>query len=106
VSAVSNGAQAAVGSVTDAVGTAANKAKGPLLAGGAAAAGVLGGVVLGGRYLRPGTKVLGVQITRRKGVGMRPMAKELRRAGSQVGRMADEVLKAREQVQKVGKALG
>lgn len=75
-----------------------------MIAGGAAAAGVIGGLVLGGRVLRPGTKVLGVQVTRR-GSGMRPVAKGLRRAGKQFGRMADEVGKAREQAQRVRKVL-
>jgi hypothetical protein len=75
---------------------------------------VIGGIVLGGRVLRPGTKVLGVRVTRRGGAGVvGPIVKELSRAGSQIGhagaqlgRVADEVGKAREQAQKVGKVLG
>lgn len=75
-----------------------------MIAGGAAAAGVIGGLVLGSRVLRPGTKVLGVRVARRGG-GMRPVAKELRRAGEQIGRMVDEVGKARDQAQRIGKVL-
>jgi len=79
--------------------------KGPLLAGGAAAAGAIGGIVLGARVLRPRTrKVLGVPIPR-DGIGLKPLAKEVRKAGKQIERMADEVGKARAQAEKVGRAL-
>jgi hypothetical protein len=75
-----------------------------MIAGGAAAAGALGGIVLGTRVLRPRKKLLGIPISR-KGIGLRPLAHEVRKAGKQLERMADEVGKAREQAQKVGKAL-
>ena len=102
-SSASNGA-GALGAVTDTVGSAATKARGPLIAGGAAVAGALGGIVLGARMLRPRKKVLGIPIAR-DGVGLKPLAKEVRKAGRQLERMVDEVGKAREQAQKVGKAL-
>jgi hypothetical protein len=77
----------------------------PLLAGGAAAAGAIGGIVLGSRVLRPRRrKVLGIPIGR-AGIGLKPLAKEVRKAGKQIERMAEEVGKARAQAQKVGKAL-
>jgi hypothetical protein len=74
---------------------------------------VIGGIVLGGRVLRPGTKVLGVRVTRGGGAGLvRPFVKELGRAGAQLGhagdqlaRVAEEVGKARKQAHEVGKAL-
>jgi hypothetical protein len=75
--------------------------RGPIIAGGAAAVGVVGGIVLGGRVLRPGAKVLGVRVVRRNG----SMAKEIGCAGKQLGRMADEVGRAREQAQRIGKVL-
>lgn len=75
-----------------------------MIAGGAAAAGAIGGLVLGARVLRPRKRVLGIPISRR-GLGLRPLAREVRKAGKQVERMADEVGKARAQAQKVGKAL-
>lgn len=78
--------------------------RGPLLAGGAAAAGAIGGIVLGARVLRPRKKVLGIPVPR-SGVSLKPLANEVRKAGKQIERMADEVGKAREQAQKVGKAL-
>lgn len=99
----SNGA-GTLGTVTDTIGSAATKARGPLIAGGAAVAGALGGIVLGARVLRPRRKVLGIPIAR-DGVGLKPLAKRVRKAGRQLERMVDEVGKAREQAQKVGKAL-
>jgi hypothetical protein len=75
-----------------------------MIAGGAAAAGAIGGLVLGTRVLRPRKTLLGIPITR-KGLGLGPLADEVRKAGRQIERMADEVGKARAQAQKVGKAL-
>lgn len=90
--------------MTDTIGSAATKVRGPLLAGGAAAAGAIGGIVLGSRILRPRRTVLGIPVPR-GGIGLKPLANEVRKAGKQIERMADEVGKAREQAQKVGKAL-
>jgi hypothetical protein len=100
----SNG-HAPLETVADTVGSAASKARGPLVAGGAAAAGAIGGIVLGARVLRPRRrKVLGIPIPR-DGIGLKPLAHEVRKAGKQIGRMADEVGKARAQAEKIGKAL-
>jgi hypothetical protein len=90
--------------LTGSIGSAATKARGPLIAGGAAAAGAIGGIVLGKRGLRSRKKVLGIPVAR-DGIGLRPLAHEVRKAGKQLERMVDEVGKARAQAQKVGKAL-
>lgn len=90
--------------MTGTIGSAAKKARGPVIAGGAAAAGAIGGVVLGARVLRPRRKVLGIPVPR-KGIGLRPLTDEVRKAAKQIERMADEVGKAKAQAQKVGKAL-
>ena len=90
--------------MTDSIGSAATKARGPLIAGGAAAAGAIGGIVLGKRALRPRRKVLGIPVAR-NGIGLKPLVQEVRKAGKQIERIADEVGKARAQAQKVGKAL-
>jgi hypothetical protein len=99
-----NGHHGTLESLTGSIGSAATKARGPLIAGGAAAAGALGGIVLGRRALRPRRKVLGIPVSR-DGIGLRPLAHEVRKAGKQIGRMVDEVDKARAQAQKVSKAL-
>lgn len=75
-----------------------------MIAGGAAAAGALGGIVLGTRVLRPRRKLLGIPVPR-KGIGLKPLTQEVRKAGKQLERMADEVGKVRAQAQKFGKAL-
>jgi hypothetical protein len=103
-SASSNGHHGALESLTSSLGSAATKARGPLIAGGAAAAGAIGGIVLGKRALRPRRKVLGIPVAR-DGIGLRPLAHEVRKAGKQIERIADQVGKARSQAQKVGKAL-
>jgi hypothetical protein len=90
--------------LTGSIGSAATKARGPLIAGGAAAAGALGGMVLSKRALRPRRKVLGIPVSR-SGIGLKPLAHEVRKAGKQLERVAEEVGKARAQAQKVGKAL-
>jgi hypothetical protein len=100
----SNGRHGTLESVAGSIGSAATKARGPVIAGGAAAAGALGGIVLGTRVLRPRKKVLGIPVSR-KGLGLQPLAHEVRKAGKQLERMADEVGKARAQATKVGKAL-
>jgi hypothetical protein len=101
----SNGGSAngAVSTVTETIGSAARKAGTPLLAGGAAAAGLAGGIVLGTRVLGPRRTVLGIPI--RKGLGLQPMAREVHKAGKQLGRLTDELAQARKQAQKVGDAL-
>jgi hypothetical protein len=74
-----------------------------VLAGGAAVAGIAGGIVLGTKVLGPRRTVLGIPV--RKGLGLQPMAKELHKAGKQIGRLTDELAQARKQAQKVGDAL-
>ena len=66
---------------------AASKAKVPLLAGGAALVGTLGGVVIGSTHA--GDKVLGVSLPKRKRV--RLSSKDLARAAKEVGRFGDNV---------------
>lgn len=100
----SNGSSnGAVSAVTDTIGSAARKASTPILAGGAAAAGLVGGMVLGKRVLGPRRTVLGIPV--RKGLGLQPMAKEVGKAGKQIGRLTDELAQARKQAKKVGNAL-
>jgi len=48
--------------------------------------------------------VLGIPVSR-DGIGLQPLAHEVRKAGKQLERMVDEVGKAKAQAQKVGKAL-
>jgi hypothetical protein len=100
----SKGSNGVVQTVTETVGTAGNKAKAPLIAGGAGVAGLIGGLVLGSRALAPRKKVLGVPISR-KGFNFKPVAKEIHKAGKQLGRLTDEMAQARKQAQKVGDAL-
>jgi hypothetical protein len=101
----SNGSSAngAVSTVAETIGSAAHKASTPIIAGGAAAAGILGGMVLGKRVLGPRRTVLGIPV--RKGLGLQPMAKEVHKAGKQIGRLTEELAQARKQAQKVGDAL-
>jgi hypothetical protein len=102
----SNGSSAngAVSAVTDTIGSAAQKATTPLIAGGAAAVGLIGGMVLGKRVLGPRRTVLGIPVSR-KGLSLQPVAKEVQKAGEQLGRLTDELAQARKQAKKVGNAL-
>jgi hypothetical protein len=102
--AASNNDQRAIESVAESIGGVATKARGPMIVGGAAAAGAIGGLVLGARVLRPRKKLLGIPLSRNR-IGLRPMADEVRKAGEQIARIAGEVGRAREQAQKVAKAL-
>ena len=82
-----------------ATGQALSKARIPLLAGGAALAGTVGGVVLGAT--RSGGKVLGVKLPRSKRVKFRSKdlanaAKEMGRFGENVGDLTTELRRARE----------
>jgi hypothetical protein len=102
----SNGSSAngAVSAVTETIGSAAQKASTPIVAGGAAAVGVLGGIVLGKRVLGPRRSVLGIPVPR-GGLSLKPVAKEVGKAGKQIGRLTDELAQARKQAKKVGDAL-
>ena len=82
-----------------ATGQALSKARIPLLAGGAALAGTVGGVVLGAT--RSGGKVLGVKLPQSKRVKFRSKdlasaAKEVGRFGENVGDLTTELRMARE----------
>jgi hypothetical protein len=89
----------AVGSAGKEAGHAVGKAKLPLLAGGAAVAGTVGGLVLGAS--RSGDKVLGVKLPKSKRVKLRSRdfskaAKEVGRFGENVGELTTELKRARE----------
>ena len=99
---VGDGAKAvrdAVGSAGKEAGHAVGKAKIPLLAGGAAVAGTVGGLVLGAS--RSGDKVLGIKLPKSKRVKLRSRdfskaAKEVGRFGENVGELTTELRRARE----------
>jgi hypothetical protein len=89
----------AVGSAGKEAGHAVSKAKIPLLAGGAAVAGTVGGLVLGAS--RSGDKVLGIKLPKSKRVKLRSRdfskaAKEVGRFGENVGELTTELRRARE----------
>jgi hypothetical protein len=89
----------AVGSAGKEAGHAVSKAKLPLLAGGAAVAGTVGGLVLGAS--RSGDKLLGVKLPKSKRVKLRSRdlskaAKEVGRFGENVGELTTELRRARE----------
>ena len=80
-------------------GQAVSRAKVPLLAGGAALAGTVGGVVFGAT--RSGGKVLGVTLPKSKRVKIRSKdlaraAKEMGRFGENMGDLTTELKRARE----------
>lgn len=99
---VGDGAKAvrdAVGSAGKEAGHAVSKARMPLLAGGAAVAGTVGGLVLGAS--RSGDKVLGIKLPKSKRVKLRSRdfskaAKEVGRFGENVGELTTELRRARE----------
>lgn len=102
----SNGVQHSAKAVRDAIGSAgkgagqaAGKAKVPLLAGGAAVAGTVGGIVLGAS--RSGDKMLGVKLPRSKRVkvssrDLSKAAKQVGRFGENVGELTSELKRARQ----------
>jgi hypothetical protein len=65
----------------------ASKAKVPLLAGGAALVGTVGGVIVGSTH--SGDKVLGISLPKRKRVRIR--SKDLAKTAKEVGRFGDSV---------------
>jgi len=102
-------------SPSDSIATAARRAKGPMLAAGATAAGLAGGLVLGSRakpkrrgvaaLLAPQRKILGVPVQRRSGVvrtakALGQVARELSSATNQVSATTDEVRQVREELEK------
>ena len=99
----------------DSIGTAARKAKGPMLTAGATAAGLAGGLVLGSRaraksrgvtaLLAPQRRVLGVPVGRKNGVlrtakALGQVARELSSASNRVSAATDEVRQVREELEK------
>lgn len=91
---ISNGIEGGAKAARDAVRSAgkdaahvAGKAKVPLLAGGAALVGTVGGIVIGST--RSGDKVLGISLPKRKRV--RISSKDLAKAAKEVGRFGDNV---------------
>jgi len=99
----------------DSIATAARRAKGPMLAAGATAAGLAGGLALGSRatskrrgvgaFFAPQRKVLGVPVGRKNGAvrtakALGQVAQELRSATSQVSETTDEVRRVREELEK------
>jgi hypothetical protein len=70
----------------------------------AAAAGVVGGVLLGRTKLTRKRKVLGVPVPG-TGKGLDGFARQVGEAGKQLGNLATEVREAREKAEQVGKAL-
>ena len=102
----------------DSVATAARRAKGPVLAAGAAAAGLAGGLALGSRVtskrrglgvlLAPRRKVLGVPLGRKHGVvrtaeALGQVARGLRSATNQVSATTEDVHEIREQLDKANR---
>jgi len=68
-----------------------------------AAAGVVGGVVIARRHLKP-RKVLGIKIPGTGG-GVDGLAKEVRKAGKQFAKLAGEVQTTRKKAEDIGKAI-
>jgi hypothetical protein len=103
----------------DSITTAARRAKGPMLAAGATAAGLAAGLALGSRtsskrrgvgaLLAPQRKVLGVPVGARKSAVVRTtkalgkVARELSLATSYVSAATDEVRQVREQLDKANR---
>jgi hypothetical protein len=70
----------------------------------AAAAGVVGGVVLDRKKLTRKRRVLGIPVPGTGG-GVDGFTRQVGEAGKQLGRLANEVKTAREKAEQVGKAL-
>jgi len=105
---VSNGIEGGAKAARDAVRSAgkdaahvASKAKVPLLAGGAALVGTVGGVVIGST--RSGDKVLGISLPKRKRT--RISSKDLAKAAKEVGRFGDNVGELGVELRRVRKGL-
>jgi hypothetical protein len=96
----STGTGDSVGNAGRSVGKAASKAKTPLLAGGAALAGALGGVALGARGARQ-VKGMRRPKVRIDSHDLAKAAKEVGQFGMDVGQLASELRKNREQANDV-----
>jgi hypothetical protein len=94
----SSGGNGAADKVTGTVGTAAKKAKGPLLTGGAAVAGLAAGTVLGSRLrARRRPHVLGLPMPR--GSELKSGARQAARAGQWVAGMQADLRAVRAQAE-------
>ena len=114
-----SGAVATAKDTGDAIRTAARRAKGPMLAAGATAAGLAAGLALGSRatskrrgigaLLAPQRKVFGMPVgTRKSGLvrtteALGKVARELSMATSQVSATTDEIRQVREQLDKANR---
>jgi hypothetical protein len=102
----------------DSVATAARKAKGPMIAAGATAAGLAGGLAIGSRatakrrgvsaLLAPRRRVLGVPVGRQNGMmrgakALGRVARDLSAATERVSSTTDDVREIREQLDKVNR---
>ena len=102
----------------DSVATAVRRARGPMIAAGATAAGLAGGVALGSRMtsrrsglralLAPRPRILGVPVGRKSGAvrtaeALGRVARELNTATNQVSTTKDEVRQVREQLDKANR---
>jgi len=102
-----NGATETVGSAAQSVGGAIKSVAIPVgTAVAGAAAGVVGGVVLGRTKMTRKRKVLGIPMPGTPSRdGMEQLAKNVSEAGKQFGKLAGEVRAARQKAEDVGKAL-
>lgn len=100
----SNGS-GALQKVTGIVGTATRKAKVPVIAGGATAAAVAGGALLIRQLTPKRRKVLGVPLPAPKldGIGLKPIAKQISKAGKRATSTSEQLAKLSGDVQRVGK---
>jgi len=106
---VSNGIEGGAKVARDAVSSAgkeaahlASKAKVPLLAGGAALVGTVGGVVIGSTH--SGGKVMGISLPTRKRV--RISSKDLTKAAKEVGRFGENVGELSAELRRVRQGFG
>lgn len=72
--------------VGDTVGTAASKAKVPALVGGAAAAGIMGGLALGSRVMSRGKPNSKVPMPNMRSGAFKTVANEVQQVGKEIGR--------------------
>jgi hypothetical protein len=106
------------GATGDSIATAARKARGPMLAAGATAAGLAGGLALGSRakskrrgmsaLLAPRRRILGVPVGRRNNVvrtakALGQVARELSSATNKASATTDDIRQIREQLDKANR---
>jgi hypothetical protein len=94
--------------VTGAISSASKKAAGPVLASGAAAAAVAGGALLKRQLAPKRHKVLGVTLPPppkldAKKLDLKPLAKQISKAGKKVTATSEQLAKLSGDVERVGK---